>query len=57
MDSISPEVAEKIFVFFQYDDVNACSGQKKSCHHAGWSATHDAASSMQFSFHCQAKVQ
>jgi hypothetical protein len=49
MDSISSEVAEKIFVLFQDDDVDACSGQKKSCHHAGGSAAYDAASSMQFS--------
>ena len=43
---IAAKVAQKISVLFEDDDLNSSSNQKKTQHHSGWPAAHDAALSL-----------
>jgi hypothetical protein len=45
MDGVAAEVAEEVFVFFKYGDVDALTGEQEAEHDAGRSSADDAAGS------------
>src|SRR5882724_7961030 len=46
MNGVSAEIAQKIRMLFEHTYIHACPGQKKAKHHAGWSSSGDAATSV-----------
>src|SRR5438132_7300356 len=44
MDRVTAKVAQKIFMLFEHDDIDACTCQQKAKHHARRTAAGDATS-------------